>query len=143
MTFAWIHLSTWFFFNAYDYKYLASTYLGHSTTFTQFSAYAITNNKNTIQISTNTFGAFDLVGEEMEDDLYLLHHEDILAYLDLSSLVRVSVQDNKIMERELKVSDMECLPSPETPATASGAKRFCFRIRVKRVSGCKTIHFNN
>ena len=69
-------------------------------------------NKNTIQISTNTFGAFDLVGEEMEDDLYLLHHEDILAYLDLSSLVRVSVQDNKIMERELKVSDMECLPSP-------------------------------
>ena len=72
----------------------------------------------------NAFGSFDLVGEEMEDDLYLLHDEDILASLDLSSLVPVSVQDNRIMERELKVSDMECLPSPETPATASGAKRF-------------------
>ena len=60
----------------------------------------------------------------MEDDLYLLHDEDILASLDFSSLVPVSVQDNKIMERELKVSDMECLPSPEIPATASGAKRF-------------------
>ena len=72
----------------------------------------------------NAFGSFDLVGEEMEDDLYLLHDEDILASLDFSSLVPVSVQDNKIMERELKVSDMECLPSPEIPATASGAKRF-------------------
>ena len=72
----------------------------------------------------NAFGSFDLVEEEMEDDLYLLHDEDILASLDFSSLVPVSVQDNKIIERELKVSDMECLPSPETPATASGAKRF-------------------
>ena len=62
--------------------------------------------------------------EEMEDDLYLLHDEDILASLDLYSVVQVSVQDNKIMDRELKVSDMECLSSPETPATVSGAKRF-------------------
>ena len=72
----------------------------------------------------NAFGSFDLVVEEMEDDLNLLHDEDILASLDFSSLVPVGVQDNKIMERELKVSDMECLPSPEIPAAASGAKRF-------------------
>ena len=46
----------------------------------------------------NTFGAFDLVVEETEAKLYLLYDEDIIAYLDLSSIVPVSVQDNKIME---------------------------------------------
>ena len=71
-----------------------------------------------------TFGAFDLVGGEMEAELYLLYDEDILASLDLSSLVPVSVQENKIMEKEIKVSDIHCLPSPETPATAIGPKRF-------------------
>lgn len=57
----------------------------------------------------NTFGAFNLVGKEMEAELYLLYEENILGSLDLSSLVPVSVQDIKIMEKELKVSDMECL----------------------------------
>ena len=60
----------------------------------------------------------------MEAELYLLYDEDFLASLDLSSLVPVSVQDNKIMEKELKVSDIDCFPSPETPATAIGPKRF-------------------
>ena len=46
----------------------------------------------------NTFGVFDFVGGEMEVELYLLYDEDILASLDLSSMVPVSVQDNKIME---------------------------------------------
>ena len=75
----------------------------------------------------NTFDhviSFVFNAYEMEDDLCLLHGEDILASLDLSIFVPVSVQDSKIMEREIKVSDMKCLPSPETPATASGAKRF-------------------
>ena len=48
-----------------------------------------------------TFGAFDLVGGEMEAELYLLYDENILASLDLSSLVPVRGQDNKIMEKEL------------------------------------------
>ena len=47
---------------------------------------------------SNTFGAFDLVVEETEAELYQLYDEDILASLDLSSIVPVSEQDNKIME---------------------------------------------
>ena len=74
----------------------------------------------------NTCGSFDLVGEKMEDDLNLLHDEDILASIDLSSLVQVSVQDNKIMERGLNVKGpiSDGIPSTETPATASGARLF-------------------
>ena len=68
----------------------------------------------------NTFGAFGLVVEETEADLYLLYDDDILASLDISSLVPVSVQDDKIIEKELKV--MECLPV--TRATAIGPNRF-------------------
>ena len=69
----------------------------------------------------------------MDGELYILYDEDILASRDLSSLIPVSVQDNKIMEKELKVSDIDCLPSPEIP------KRY---NSVSSVSGCKTIHFN-
>ena len=69
----------------------------------------------------NTFGAFGLVVEETEAELYLLYDDDILASLDISSLVPDSVQDDKIIEKELKV--MECLPSPVIRATAIGPNR--------------------
>ncbi|XP_061176184.1 uncharacterized protein LOC133185142 [Saccostrea echinata] len=70
------------------------------------------------------FGNFDLC----DDDplLYLLFDNDILAALDLPFMAPASVEETEEVEKELKMSDMEGLPSPgmPTPPPPPPSKRF-------------------
>lgn len=77
-----------------------------------------------------TYGDFDvgLLSEEMDAELYLLYDEDILASLDLSSLVPATEQDTEMIY-ELKKSDMEGLPPPQTPVCPPESKPEAKRFR--------------
>ena len=76
------------FFNAYEYIFLASTYLGHTTTFTQFPAFVKkinkNLNKNTIQISNKPF-MFNM----WQNFINKYHSSDIIFWFKVSYKYRL------------------------------------------------------
>lgn len=71
------------------------------------------------------YGKFEVGGEDITDELFLLFDNEIMENLDLSNLEAIS-DKSEISEmcEELEKPALTCLPKPETPAQAAEPKRF-------------------